>query len=159
MTSVIADRRDLLTGGFVSLVATIIAAAIFIFSPFAHGGWLIAYLGLVGFAAQVLLGAGQAALLAASASPSPSPGARLAQAGFWNVGVVAVPAGVLTETRALVVAGSVSLTAALISFLWSVRPSLGPGRTWLTRSYAGLLAGLMASVLVGTALARDLPWT
>lgn len=47
--------------------------------------------------------------------PAPPHRVRLAQALLWNLGVIAVPVGVLAATRLAVVAGSVSLIAALSS--------------------------------------------
>ena len=129
--------------------------------PFDHGIWLIAYLVLVGFLAQLLLGLGQAALLSTAGLNSPSHQARLAQALHWNLGVVAVPAGVLANSRLAVVVGSVSLLAALASLWQTARPVL-PGRAAPTRpgwAYALLLLAMAASTLIGTALAWDIPWT
>jgi hypothetical protein len=56
-----------------SLVAAVVAAVARAFEPFAHGIWLVAYLCLVGFLAQLLLGRCQAMLLAASPFGSNSP--------------------------------------------------------------------------------------
>jgi hypothetical protein len=152
-------RPDLAVAAFGSLVAAAIATAIHASSPIAHGAWLVAYLALVGFLAQALLGAGQTALLVKTTSSPLSRPVRLTQAGLWNLGVVAVALGVLSETRLLVVIGSVSLLAALISFWISIRQALASTQAgWLSRAYLGLLAGLMASVFVGTSLAWDLPW-
>lgn len=149
-------RTDLELAAFASLGAAGLATAIFASSPFAHGAWLIAYLLLVGFLAQFLLGVGQRALFPSDSSCLPPWRVRFAQAGLWNVGVIAVPLGVLSEARLVVVIGSVSLLAALTS-LW-----LTAGRdraSWRSRGYATLLIGMAASVFVGTALAWDLPWT
>ena len=152
-------RPDLAVAAFGSLVAAVVAAAIHGSSPFAHGAWLVAYLALVGFLAQALLGAGQSALLTRNTLSRLSREVRVAQTALWSLGVVTVPLGVLSETRLLVVIGSVSLIAALISFWISIRRTLAPTKAgWLPRAYAALLAGLMASVFVGTALAWDLPW-
>ena len=65
------DRLDGLTlqslrsGAWSPLPSSTIHAS----SPFAHGAWLVAYLALVGFLAQALLGAGQSALLTEALCP------------------------------------------------------------------------------------------
>jgi len=74
---------------------------------------------------------------------------------------VAVPAGVLTETRLAVVAGSLSLIASLASLARSALPGLAgtpTRRSCLAWGYAGLLAAMVASTLIGTALAWDMRW-
>ena len=52
-----------------SLVAAASVAVLRATQPFEHGIWLVAYLFLVGFLAQLLLGRGQAALLSVPACP------------------------------------------------------------------------------------------
>jgi hypothetical protein len=153
-------RPDLIAAALASLTAAAIALTIRISEPFDHGTWLVAYLVLVGFLAQLLLGLGQAALLAAGGLPAPARGVRLAQAALWNLGVIAVPLGVLADSRLAVVAGSVSLLASLVSFWKTVRPTL-PGSARPARlgwPYALLLLAMTASTLTGTALVWDIPW-
>src|SRR5687768_7303265 len=111
------SRPDLTVSALASLAAAAIALALWIFDPFDHGTWLVAYLVLVGFLAQLLLGLGQSALVSTRGLSVPSRQGRLVQAHLWNLGVVTVPFGVLMETRLVVVAGSVSLMIALAS-LW-----------------------------------------
>ncbi len=155
-------RPDLKAAALASLVAAAVAIAVLVSEPFAHGTWLVAYLLLVGFFAQLLLGRGRAALLSAGGLAEPPRGVRLAQALLWNLGVVAVPVGVLGETRLAVVIGSVSLIAALASLWKSVHPVLTAAvarRDRLGWGYAGLLVVMAASVFAGTALAWDIPWT
>jgi hypothetical protein len=155
------SRPDLTAAALVSLAAAAVAIAVLVAEPFNHGGWLVAYLVLVGFLAQLLLGRGQAALLSAGGLPAPPRGVRLAQALLWNLGVIAVPVGVLAETRLAVVAGSVSLIAALLSLWRTARPALTAAAARpspLVRGYACLLVVMTASVFVGTALAWDTPW-
>lgn len=158
----ITSRPDLTAAALASLAAAAFALAIRVLEPFDHGTWLVAYLFLVGFLAQLLLGRGQAALLSAAGLPAPRRGVRLAQALLWNFGVIAVPAGVLGDTRLAVVAGSVSLLVAL-ALLWeTARPMLPGSDVRPTRSgwaYALLLLTMTASTLIGTALAWDIPWT
>jgi len=156
------SRPDLTAAALASLAAATVALAIRIAEPFDHGIWLVAYLVLVGFLAQLLLGLGQAALLSAFGVGAPSGQTRLAQALLWNFGVIAVPAGVLADTRLAVVAGSISLLVALASFRNTARPAR-PGSAAcpapLGWAYALLLLTMTASTLIGTALAWDIPWT
>ena len=152
-------RSAHLTFAAVTLLAAGLTALVFALEPFDHGIWLLAYLLLVGFAAQFLLGRGQAALIAAQGPPH----AQLEfQALLWNAGVVLVPAGVLIEARLLVVIGGIALLTALTSFARSagetspLRDGDSSPRQWFAQI---ALIGFMAiSVLVGTALAWDTPW-
>jgi hypothetical protein len=136
----------------------VLAAVARAIEPFAHGIWLVAYLFLVGFLAQLLLGRWQASLLADRLSGAISAPVRT-QAGLWNAGVVAVPLGVLGDVRVLVVLGSVALLVSLAAF-WQTYRSLGSGTASraLRMSYVALIAFMGASVLVGAALAWDIPW-
>jgi hypothetical protein len=154
-------RPDLYAAALASLAGAGAALVVRIAQPFDHGTWLVAYLVLVGFLAQLLLGRGQAALLSSGDLPVPSRNQRLAQTVLWNLGVVAVPLGVLAQTRLAVVVGSVSLLAALASLWMTVRPTIvsaPAGRSWLASAYFALLVIMTASVFVGSALAWDIPW-
>lgn len=154
------SRPDLDVLAGISLLAASVSAAATAVNPFAHGAWLVAYLFLVGFLAQLLLGRGQAALLSEPARP-PARRVRLTQVVLWNLGVVAVPFGVLADARLAVVIGSIALLAALVSFAKSVRhagPIGGAKGSRLRGAYAALLAFMVISTLVGTALAWDLEW-
>ena len=154
-------RPDLYAAALASLTAALVALVVRIAEPFEHGAWLVAYLVLVGFLAQLLLGRGQAALLSAGDLPVPSRHKRLAQTVLWNLGVVAVPLGVLAQTRLAVVIGSVSLLAALVSFWMTARPvivSAAARRSRPASVYVALLLIMTASVFVGSALASDIPW-
>jgi hypothetical protein len=153
-------RPDLTAAALASAAAAGLALAVRTSEPFDHGAWLVAYLFLVGFLAQLLLGLGQAALLSGAGASSPTPWVRLRQALLWNLGVVAVPAGVLAETRLAVVAGSLSLFAALTSLAKTTRPELTRAHSprWLSWGYRVLLAAMLVSTLIGTALAWDIPW-
>jgi len=80
------------------------------------------------------------------------------QAVFWNAGTLLVPLGVLVAVRLAVVLGSALLIAALAGCsLALLRGRVGRAPRWQL-AYATLLAFLGASILVGTALAWDLPW-
>ena len=155
-------RPGLYVAALASLAAALVALVVRIVEPFEHGAWLVAYLVLVGFLAQLLLGRGQTALLSTGDLPVPSRSKRLGQVALWNLGVLAVPLGVLVETRLAVVVGSISLLAALASFWMTVRPvivSAAANRSRLASAYVALLLGMTASVFVGSALAWDIPWT
>ena len=118
--------------------------------------WLIAYLFLVGFLAQLLLGRGQAMVTAASPAEADPPPIG-AQAVLWNAGVVAVPLGVLLGARVFVVAGSLALLASLVMF-WQERRPRNAVSGVLEIGYVMLIVFMGTSVLVGTALAWDTPW-
>ena len=140
----------------VALTAAVAAAAARAIEPFAHGIWLTAYLFLVGFLAQLLLGRGQAMVAAASPADGRPPPIR-AQAILWNAGVVAVPLGVLLGARVFVVLGSLAMLASLAMF-WQQRRPRHAGSGVLEIGYVALIVFMGASVLVGTALAWDTPW-
>jgi hypothetical protein len=152
--------RLLGAGASLSLAAAVLAAAVRAIEPFAHGIWLVAYLFLVGFLAQLLLGRFQAMLRAEGAARTDAPPIR-AQAALWNCGVVAVPLGVLVGARLFVVLGSLALLTSLAAF-WrayrSLRSEAGVPPRALRVVYVALIAFMAASVLVGTALAWDTPW-
>ena len=143
-----------------SPAAALVAAAARAIEPFDHGIWLVAYLFLVGFLAQLLLGRGQATMLVAS--PSGANALPIgAQVAFWNAGVVAVPLGVLVGARLFVVLGSVALITALAAFWQTSRPCRSGSRTargFGEIAYTALIITMAASVLVGTGLAWDIPW-
>jgi hypothetical protein len=128
-------------------------------APFAHGWWLVSFLLLVGALAQSLLGAGRTAIvLTAPRVPVPRWGTR-GQAVLWNAGTLLVAVGVLASTRLGVVIGSVLLLCALAALASELRAgAASAARTQVERGYVALLAFLAASVVVGTALAWDLPW-
>jgi hypothetical protein len=145
---------------WLSLSAALVAAAARAIEPFDHGIWLVAYLFLVGFLAQLLLGRGQTTAPVASPSGASTSPIR-AQVAFWNAGVVAVPLGVLVGTRALVVLGSIALLTALNGFWQASRlcrsdSSTASGSQGI--AYKALIITMAASVVVGTVLAWDIPW-
>ena len=137
----------------ISLAAGLTAAGLRAAIPFDHGIWLVAYLLLVGFLAPFALGAGQAALLEGRAAKRGTD----RQALLWAFGTVAVPAGVLADSRLPVLAGGLAL---LVALLWMAPAPLGGRRLRPALAYAhlGLVAFMAASVVVGVALAWDTPW-
>jgi hypothetical protein len=134
------------------IVAGGVVAAVNSAAQFDHGSWLAAYLVLVGGTAQILLAAGRAALLAGDREPA---GLRL-QLVLWNVGSLAVPAGVLADAAGWVTAGSVALLLALALF---AQAGVHAGRAQRARAiaYLVLVIALASSVLVGSALADAAP--
>jgi hypothetical protein len=149
-------RRDLDLLAGASLIGAAAVALARAVSPFEHGIWLVAYLFLVGFLAQLLLGRGQTALLPASAQPGRRQ--RLAQTVLWNLGVVCVPLGVFADLRLAVVLGAVALLAALALFRRAVSQPSSAASASARRGYDALIVFMAVSALVGTALAWDLPW-
>jgi hypothetical protein len=137
----------------------LVAAVARAIEPFAHGIWLVAYLFLVGFLAQLLLARGQATVLAAAPLDADPPIG--AQAILWNAGVVSVPLGVLVGARVFVVVGSVALLTALAAFWRASRPrrsESGAVSGGAGVGYLALMVFMAGSVLIGTALAWDTPW-
>jgi hypothetical protein len=152
-------RRDLETMSAIWLLGAVGVAVWRAAETFEHGIWLVAYLVLVGFAAQLLIGRGQAKLRWRAGLAAPRRTTRGVELGLWNLGVVVVPVGVFLDTRLAVLFGTVVLLAALASFLRSVRGALEAGRDGvLGRAYLALLAFMAASAVTGLALAWDTPW-
>ena len=148
---------DQSTGVFLACAAVLIVAggavaAVNSAAPFAHGSWLAAYLVLVGGVSQGVLGAGRLALHA----PPLTRARSRAQLALWNVGSLAVPAGVLGDAPALVTAGSVALLCALALFAAEAR---GVRRELRGRAvvYLAIVVGLAVSVVIGSALADAAP--
>jgi hypothetical protein len=144
-------------GAAASLVGAAVAAALRVAEPYEHGIWLVAYLVLVGFAAQLLLARGQSAV----AGRTPSRGLVRLQSGLWNLGVLAVPLGVLIDSRLAIVLGAISLLVALGSYartLYAARRQGRAGSRAMQAAYVVLVAGMTASVFVGVALGWERPW-
>jgi hypothetical protein len=75
---------------------------------------------------------------------------------LWNLGSLAVPAGVLADWALLVTAGSVALLAALALFVVGAG---GMRRDARGRSviYLAIVVGLAVSVVVGSSIADAAP--
>ena len=154
-------RRCALLGALAATFTVLLLIA----APFDHGVWLLAYLLLVGFAAPLLLAAGEGRLLA---EPLDGNGAdRLA--GAWLAGMILVPAGVLLDVRLPVVVGALALLVALWSmtqraFAAGARPAPAASpqarrkQAGARRAHAALIAFMAVSTLVGVLLAWDSPW-
>jgi hypothetical protein len=148
---------DAWTGLFLACAGVLIVAgggvaALNSAAPFGHGSWLAAYLVLVGGVSQGVLGAGRLALHAPPRTRTLSP----AQLVLWNIGSLAVPAGVLGDAPTLVTAGSVALLCALALFATEAR---GLRREVRGRAvvYLAIVTGLAVSVVIGSALADAAP--
>jgi hypothetical protein len=142
----------------ISLTAAAVAGTIRAVTPFEHGIWLVAYLFLVGFLAQALLAAGQDSLYR-RAGRSPSVRLVRMEAVLWNLGVVAVPLGVLVDARLGVVIGSCVLLPALGLFARSLTISANSHDAIpIGMAYMALVLAMATSVVIGTALAWDIPW-
>ena len=150
----ILDRSTVrfLASASVLIVAGGAAAAVNSAAPFGHGSWLAAYLVLVGGVSQVVLGAGRLALHA----PPLTRGLPPAQLALWNIGSLAVPAGVLGDAPMLVTAGSAALLCALALFAAEAR---GLRREVRGRAvvYLAIVVALAMSVVIGSALADAAP--
>jgi hypothetical protein len=153
------DRFDLLRLSAVWLLAAVVVSAWRVVEPFEHGIWLVAYLVLVGFAAQLLIARGQAELHWLAGLSGVGQVTRHVELVLWNFAVVIVPLGVFLETRLAVLLGTLALLAAVASFVADVRDALDSGQVGsLGRSYLALLAFMAASAVTGLALAWDTPW-
>jgi hypothetical protein len=157
----IAHRRVLIvdhsTGAFLASAGVLIVAggavaAVNSAAPFGHGSWLAAYLVLVGGVSQIVLSTGQVVLGTPRFARAVSP----AQLVLWNLGSLAVPAGVLADWAWLVTAGSVALLAALALFAVGAG-GMRPNARKRSVLYLAVVVGLAASVVVGSALADAAP--
>jgi hypothetical protein len=152
-------RSDLLLLSAVWLLGAVVVSVCRVAEPFERGIWLVAYLVLVGCAAQLLIARGQAELRWLAGLSSVGQATRRVELALWNLGVVFVPLGVLLEARLAVLLGALTLLAAVISFVRSVRAALDKSQVGsLGRSYLALLAFMAASAVTGLALAWDTPW-
>ncbi len=130
-------------------ILTIVRAAV----EFDKGIWLVAFLFLVGFVAQVLAAVGQSAI-----RPGRTPASSVvAEALLWNAGSLLVPLGTLTGGKAGVILGSVALIAALVLFGRSVTgPGTRPGT--LRALYLLFVIFMAVSVATGIGLSWSQPW-
>lgn len=135
------------------LIATAILAIVRAAVEFEKGIWLIAFLLLVGFVAQIVAAVGQSAIRTGR-TPSSSV---VAESLLWNAGSVLVPIGALTGGKAGVILGSLALIAALVLFGRSVS---GPEvrRGTLRALYLLFVVFMAASVATGIGLSWSQPW-
>lgn len=123
-------------------------------APFAHGGWLAAYLILVGGVSQAILAAVPPALGVSRRSRAL---ARL-DVVLWNAGSLAVPLGVLVDRPSWVALGSAALLCALARAAGETRRA-DAERRGATAAYQAVLLGLAVSTVVGSALGHAPPGT
>jgi hypothetical protein len=150
-----ASGRESLTVaalGAAAIVAGGLVAAVNSATPFAHGSWLSAYLVLVAGVSQLGLDLG-AQILPVHQPPATT---RRIQVALWNLGNLAVAAGVLADAPAAVAAGSVALLVALGSFARCVGRGRRSGRRWVVAYHAAVVA-LAVSVGIGCVLAGATP--
>lgn len=84
-------------------------------APFAHGWWLVAYLGLVGGVAQLLLGPGLIALASRGGANAPALQYNTGEIVLWNAGTVIAAVADLAAAPSGVLAGSVLLCGDSVS--------------------------------------------
>lgn len=150
------SRRVFAVCAVLFLVAAAIIAVINARTPFAHGWWLVAYLGLVGGVSQLLLGPGLIALAAGGGTNAPALRHGVGEFVLWNAGTVIVAVADLAAAPGGVVAGSVLLIAALALFtrdLQKVNSKSRRSRRVWRGMYAVLLVFLAVSTVVGTVIA------
>lgn len=130
-------------------VATVVRASV----EFDKGIWLVAYLLLVGFVAQILFATGQAALRPDGIPPR----VVAAEAVLWNAGSVLVPVATLAGGKAGVVVGSLALIAAVLLF---ARSALGAvrGHGNLRPLFLLFCCFMAVSVATGIGLSWASPW-
>src|SRR3954467_3009367 len=147
-------RQPLAVGalGGAAIVGGGLVAAVNSAAPFPHGSWLCAYLVLVAGVSQILLGIGAYVL---PVHQAPATTERL-QVALWNLGNIAVAAGVLGNAPVAVGAGSGALLVALGSFALCVGRGRQGVRRWVV-AYHGTVATLAVSVGIGCALAGTIP--
>lgn len=132
--------------GSVCVVAGGVLAAAVAHAPTEHAVWAVAYLVLVCGVAQLVVGAGQAALH----SPGDSSRSRLAELLAWNLGNAGVIAGTVADQLWLTVVGSILLAVSLVVFLVASR---GAGRSLLVVIYRVVLVIVLVSIPIGIVLA------
>jgi hypothetical protein len=129
--------------------------------PFDHGWWLVAYLFLVGAISQFGLVWGYLKVVPLELRPTGLSRMVMADILAWNAGTLLVPVGVLASRGILVVLGSGVMLATLARMAVQTRTAQSSPtdhrRVWLN-AYRALLVFLAGSVVVGTGLARALPW-
>ena len=142
--------------GVLFLVAAAVIAVINARTPFAHGWWLVAYLGLVGGVSQLLLGPGLIAIAARGGATKAVLQYSVGEIVLWNAGTVIVAVADLAAAPRGVLLGSVLLFVALALFARDLQlvsaESQPSARAW-RGMYAVLLVFLAVSTVTGTVLA------
>lgn len=150
--NILVDRwgsiRPFVVIGSASTIGGGLVAAVTGPTEFELGAWLAAFLVLVGGAAQIALGAGQAWL----ADAPPSPRVVRAETWAWNIGVLGTTVGTLTSTPVVTTVGGGATVVALVLFIAGVRrSSSAPG--WALLAYRSVAWVVLLSTPVGLTLA------
>ncbi len=134
--------------GSAAIVAGGLVAAVTRPTGFEEGAWVAAFLVLVGGVAQILVGGGQAALVAVA----PSRTTLAVELATWNLACAATVAGTLIASPPLTTLGGVALIASLVVFLVAVlKHGARPG--WARTVYVAVVAFVLLSTPVGLVLA------
>lgn len=134
--------------GSVLIVAGGLVAAVSRPTGFEKGPWVAAFLVLVGGVAQILIGGGQAGLVA----QVPSRAVLAAELVTWNLGCAATVVGTLVASPPLTTLGGVALIASLVIFLVAVLTAWA--RPGLARTaYVTVVGFVLLSTPVGLVLA------
>ena len=141
-------ERVFISLGMTFVVAGGLISAVTASVPSQRTAWLVAYLVLIGGAAQIGLGYGQAKL----ADENPSRRRVLGELLAFNLGNAAVIAGTFLVQPYLVDAGGAAIVVSLVLFWRGARGR--PGQGWLRYTYAILVAALIVSIPIGLALAH-----
>lgn len=161
------------------LIAALTVAVVRTFTYFDNGIWLVAYLLLVGFLAQYLLGEVQSEVTGGPDGGGPTEGERGSmvppeivrlESLLWNAGSVLVPLSVMAGGKAGVIVGSIGLALALVLFGRVAFPGTttipgtaghGSGRNGgngMLLVYRLLILFMAVSVITGIVLAWGRPW-
>lgn len=130
------------------IVAGGLVAAVTRPTGFEQGAWVAAFLVLVGGVAQILVGGGQAALVA----DAPSRTTLAVELATWNIACAATVIGTLIASPPLTTVGGAALIASLVVFLVAVlRHGARPG--WARTVYVTVVGFVLLSTPVGLVLA------
>lgn len=140
-------ERIFISLGMVFVVAGGLISAVTASVPSQRTAWLVAYLVLIGGAAQIGLGYGQSRL----ADENPSQRRVLGEVLAFNLGNAAVIAGTFLVQPYFVDAGGAAIVVSLVLFWTGAR---GRRRGWLRYVYVILVAILIVSIPIGLALAH-----
>jgi len=152
-----SERAFVVCAAAFLVAAAIIAAVVgFTSAVIVHGWWLVAYLGLVGGVAQLMLGPGLIALAKRSGTATVAMRRKFRALALWNVGTIIVAVADLANSSSAVLGGSLVLIVGLGLFAVGLRDAVATTRRSMSgweRLYAFLLVFLGVSVAVGTVLA------
>lgn len=112
------------------------------------GSWAAAFAVLIAGVAQYTIGVVQDAL----ASRRPAKRILIAQLATWNAGCIAVILGTVTTLPVIVHVGGLSLVAALVLLIVTVRGTAEP--RWALWTYRTLLVAILVSIPIGLVLAH-----